>query len=406
MTALLEGIGIALESIRANKARAALTILGVAIGVMVVVVIASVVRGINAGVTDIVEQLGPKTFYVLREFQEGIQISDGRRRRTRPRLTMQEARHLEDVPTVGFVVVNEQTSRSVSFGDRSLSSVTVEGRGEKWTKVSGGDVFPGRSYTPLEEQANATVAVVNKKLAEELFGQLDPIDKRIRIGGVRFTVIGVFNPPPDIFGEGNEPRAIVPHGTFAKHVRQFRSMYFMLAPTEEATVAQAIEDVTAALRSARGLRPGEDNNFDVVTQDKLLANWNRVTGIFFGVMIALSGVGLMVGGVGVVAIMMISVTERTREIGVRKALGARKREILWQFLVESATLTLVGGMIGMGGGALITLVVKAVLPLPAQIPLWSVVAALAAAVFTGIGFGLYPAWRAAWLDPVEALRYE
>jgi putative ABC transport system permease protein len=171
-------------------------------------------------------------------------------------------------------------------------------------------------------------------------------------------------------------------------------------------VYDAIDDVTATMRSMRQLRPADENNFSIVTQDKLLQQWDQTAGIFFLVMIALSSVGLMVGGVGVVAIMMISVTERTREIGVRKALGARRREILWQFLVEAATLTLIGGASGMALGAVITFIVKAATPLPAAIPFWSVVAALAMSVLTGVVFGLYPAARAARLDPVEALRYE
>jgi putative ABC transport system permease protein len=172
------------------------------------------------------------------------------------------------------------------------------------------------------------------------------------------------------------------------------------------TVQDAIDDVTAVLRGMRGLRPGEENTFSIVTQDKLLESWNQVTGMFFLVMIALSSVGLMVGGVGVVAIMMISVTERTREIGVRKALGAKRREILWQFLVEAATLTLVGGVVGMLVGGLISVLIAAFSPLPAKVPIYSVIAALGMSVLTGIAFGLYPAAKAARLDPVEALRHE
>ena len=180
----------------------------------------------------------------------------------------------------------------------------------------------------------------------------------------------------------------------------------VLVMTVWGTVADAIEEVIASMRSIRKLRPGEDNNFEVVTQDKLLESFNQISGMFFVVMIALSGVALMVGGIGVVAIMMISVTERTREIGIRKALGAKRREIMWQFLVEAATLTLIGGVIGMIGGGAITFLVKTFSPLPASVPIWAVLAALGAATFTGVGFGLYPAARAARLNPVDALRYE
>jgi putative ABC transport system permease protein len=183
-------------------------------------------------------------------------------------------------------------------------------------------------------------------------------------------------------------------------------MDFLVSPSPDVTVQDAIDDVTATLRGMRGLRPAEENNFSIVTQDKLLESWNQVTGMFFLVMIALSSVGLMVGGVGVVAIMMISVTERTREIGVRKALGAKRREILWQFLVEAATLTLVGGACGMLIGGVISFMIATFTPLPAKIPVYSVVAALGMSVLTGVLFGLYPAAKAARLDPVEALRYE
>jgi putative ABC transport system permease protein len=180
----------------------------------------------------------------------------------------------------------------------------------------------------------------------------------------------------------------------------------MVSPRDSVTVQEAIDDVTTVMRSMRNLRPAQVDNFSIVTQDKMLETWNQLTGVFFLVMIALSSVGLMVGGVGVVAIMMISVTERTREIGVRKALGATRREILWQFLVEASTLTLIGGAAGLVVGALIAMVISTATPIPAEVPLWSVVTALLASALTGIGFGMYPAARAARLDPVDALRYE
>lgn len=405
---IFEGVGIALGSIRANKARAALTILGVAIGVAVVMVIAAMITGIRRGVTDIVEQVGPRTFWVVRRFEGGIQISDGAQpRRRHPPLTLAEAERIAALPTIAFVVVNEQAGRGIEFENRNLESVSVFGRGSQWLTVTGGDIFPGRSFTRVEDQASSRVAVINEKLSGELFGRRDPIGKRIRIAGVPYRVIGVYTPPPDLFGQGNSPQAIIPHNTFAKHVPHWRGgMALMLAPSPDVTVADAIDAVTAVLRSARGLRPGVENTFDIVTQDKLLESFNGITGVFFMVMLGLSSVGLLVGGVGVIAIMMISVTERTREIGVRKALGAKRREILWQFLVEASTLTMVGGAIGMVLGGTLTAIARAVTPLPAVVPLWSIVAALAVSAFTGVGFGLFPAIRAASLDPVEALRHE
>jgi len=411
MTSIFEGVGIALSSLRANKGRAALTILGVAIGVTVVMAIGSIITGINRGVEDIFNQLGPRTFFVFRYFQAGIQISDGSDEmspwRRMPPLTVEEGERIRQLPSIDFLVLDEGTGGNAEYGGRTLEGVPIRGRGADWVNVGGGDIEPGRSFTRVEEAARSRVAVVNEKMAVELFGPLDPIGKRIKLGGVPYEVIGVYVPPPDIFGEGNRPEVVIPHATFEKYADYWRGwMDFLISPSPDVTVQDAIDDVTAVLRSMRGLRPGQDNNFSIVTQDKLLEQWNGMTRAFFIVMIVLSSVGLMVGGVGVVAIMMISVTERTREIGVRKALGARRSEILWQFLVEAATLTLVGGAIGMVFGGMISFGIAHWSPLPARVPIQSVIAALFAATITGIVFGLYPAARAARLDPVEALRYE
>jgi putative ABC transport system permease protein len=251
------------------------------------------------------------------------------------------------------------------------------------------------------------VVVINEKLAGQLFEERDPIGRRVKIAGLPYDVIGVYHPPTGLFGEGDQVEAFIPYGTLIKHVPYWPGwLDFFVAPEDTVPIQRAIDDVTVALRSMRGLRPGDPSTFDVVTQDRYLQAVDSMTIMFRIVMFALSSVGLMVGGIGVVAIMMISVTERTREIGVRKALGATKREIMWQFLVEAATLTLVGGAVGMILGGAIAYTIGAVSPVPAYVPISSIVVALLAAAFTGILFGLYPANRAARLDPVEALRYE
>jgi len=250
-------------------------------------------------------------------------------------------------------------------------------------------------------------------LADELFGDRDPIGRRIRVSAGRrgvseaFTVVGVFEPEPNIFTAAIKNWAVFPYTSAMKRLKASNwQAQILIVPRDDVPQAEVIDQVVGAMRVARGLRPAEENNFAVLRSAQLLEQFDRLTGVFFLVMLALSSVGLMVGGIGVIGIMMISVTERTREIGVRKALGATRREILWQFLVEAAVLTLLGGALGMLIGWGVASFVRNFTPIPAAIPLWSVVAALAMAILTGMLFGLLPAHRASRLEPVAALRYE
>jgi putative ABC transport system permease protein len=407
----VEGVGIALDSLRSNKVRAALTILGVAIGVTVVIAMASAITGINRSITGILEAAGPKTFFVFRYFSGGLEVSDGSDEmspwRHMPELTMAEAELIRRLPAVRQINVEESTEGPVSYQDVNLSSVHVAGVSPAWIQVNGGDILAGRNFSQMEYAAGARVAVINDKLAESLFPGLDPLGKKIKIYGQPFEVVGLHAEAASLFSDASDPRLAIPHTTFEKVADYSRGwMQIAVVPSESATVSDAQDQVTAALRTARGLHPGQDNNFALVTQDRVLEAFNSITAGFFVAMITLSSVGLMVGGVGVVAIMMISVTERTREIGVRKALGATRGEILFQFLVEAATLTLVGCLIGMALGALVAWGVRSFTPIPASVPLGSVVAAVISSILTGVIFGLYPAGKAASLDPVEALRYE
>jgi putative ABC transport system permease protein len=408
---MLEGSVIALDSIRANKVRAALTILGVAIGVTVVIAMASAITGINRSITNILESAGPKTFFVDRYFSGGLEVSDGSDElspwRRMPWITEGEAEVIRNLPAVRDVNIGEYTNGPVSFEGVELKSVAMAGMSPSWNLVNGGDILAGRNFTPMEYAAGARVVIINDKLAESLFPRRDPVGKKIKIFGQPFEVIGMHAEAASLFSNADEPRLAIPHTIFTKVTEYTKGwMEIAVLPTEAVTVREAQDQVTTALRTKRGLRPGDPDNFAIVTQDRVLDTFNKITAAFFVVMIALSSVGLMVGGVGVVAIMMISVTERTREIGVRKALGATRREIMFQFLVEAATLTLVGCIVGMALGALIAWGIRSFSPIPATIPLLAVVAAVIVSILTGVLFGLYPASKASRMDPVEALRYE
>ncbi len=407
---LVEGIAIGFESIRVSKARAALTILGVAIGVMVVIAMASMITGINRSVSGMLDQAGPKTFMVMRFVRGGFRVDDGSEEPwdRNPYLTVAEAQLLRRVPGIAQVAWKEETSGPMAAGSVTMNSVNLIGATPNMLDAAGGVIASGRLFTEVEAAAGSYVAVVNGATAKRLFPNLEPLGRTAKIYGIPFRIIGIYSEPASLFsGAESEPIAIIPHAAFAKVAEYDRGwMTLMVKPDDTTSVAAAQDGVITALRIKRGLKPAQDNNFGIVTQEKILEVYNQVTSGFFLVMLALSSIGLLVGGVGVVAIMMISVTERTREIGVRKALGATKREIMFQFLVEASTLTLLGGAIGMLMGGAIAWAIRYFTPIPATVPLWAVIAALAASAITGIFFGLYPASKAAKLDPVEALRYE
>jgi putative ABC transport system permease protein len=409
---LFEGTAMALDSVRTNKVRAGLTILGVAIGAMVVIAMAATLTGIRHTVTGLIERAGPKTLFVVRFFREGVEVDEDNRDPGQfwerfPRLTVEEANLLRKLPTVDDVTVREVGTGAAAYDQVHIGQVAIAGLNPSWVKVLGGEMVRGRNFTRLEEAAGTRVAVINPKLAALLFGSLDPIGRKIRLEGQPFEVVGVYRDPASMIGGAGPPLAFVPHAVFVKVVDYFKGwLTIVVIPRASASVNDTREDVIAALRAARRLKPAQPNSFSILTGNKLLQTFNQVTAGFFLVMLALSSVGLLVGGVGVVAIMMISVTERTREIGVRKALGATRKEIMFQFLVEAATLTSFGGALGLVLGGMIAWAMNRLTPIAATVPIWSVAVALASSAVTGIFFGLFPANRAARMDPVEALRYE
>jgi putative ABC transport system permease protein len=407
---ILEGVKIAFDSIRTNKVRAGLTILGIAVGVFVVTVMSAAVHGINEGVASSIAAAGPTTFFISRWPAE-ITSCNGSAdscpwRRNKP-LTLDNAKDIRALPSIAGVTAHISTSARMKYADRELPGVSVDAYTPEWFDVSGGDITPGRNFTPEEYDAEAPVILVNDKVVEKLFLGSEPIGKDVRLNGQVFTVIGVYHPIPNAFDPGTSGKIIMPIPA-AQHKLQATLWWMDLTvkPREGVRRDDAMDDVIATLRETRHLRPSRINDFFTATPDQILALYNRIVGVFFLVMIVLSAIGLLVGGVGVIAIMMISVTERTREIGVRKALGATRGTILWQFLVEAATLTTIGAIAGLAVGGALTVLIRSTTPIQAATPPLAIVAALGCSAFAGIVFGMLPAIRAASLDPVAALRHE
>ncbi|HUQ48304.1 MAG TPA: ABC transporter permease [Gemmatimonadaceae bacterium] len=411
-----EGIKIAFSALVENKVRAALTILGVAVGVFVVVTLSAAVHGINESVAKDLESAGPTSFYMYRRPVGFTQICDGTDEtcawRRNPPITLTEANRISKLAEIAAVTSHLGVGGKYKYKDKEVNQGGLDGYSAGWLDADGGDITDGRDFTYAEALTGANVVVINDEMAKRLFGESDPLEKTIEIEGRPFKVIGLYHNIGSFLGKpsssaGNGPKAFIPLEAGKRQLGfQLRRLDLIIKPAPGVPRDEAIDAVTAVMRGTRGLRPSAPDNFSIVTSDGLMAIYNGFFGVFFIIMIALSAVGLMVGGVGVIAIMMISVTERTREIGVRKALGATRKTILWQFLVEAATLTCIGASIGLVAGTAVAFLVNKFTPVPASTPPLAIAAALGVSAVTGIVFGMLPAARASRLDPVEALRYE
>jgi len=408
---LRETIVLAVDSLRASKLRSGLTVLGVVIGVSVVMAMASIVQGIRDQIVKTIEIAGPTTFYVMKVITQTPLNPDRLPKwvRVRPDLVPNEAERIASLPFIQYASIWAQIVQRVEYNGVRTQPQAIMGADDGFTEIQGGELASGRWFTHAELASGAGVVVLDVDVARKLFGAVSPLDKLVRLGGRPARVVGIYQPAANIFKPpGQEIAAIVPYAMLDHQFTVDKSVaqYIPVKPKPGVTVIDAQEAVTVALREMRRLRPADHNNFDMITQDQILDVFNKLTGVFFLVMIALSGVALLVGGIGVMAVMMISVTERTREIGVRKAVGATRADILLQFLFESATLTGAGGVIGilvgLGLGRLITLLMHINAVPPVNLTLIAVLVS----VSLGLVFGLLPARRAARLDPIDALRYE
>jgi putative ABC transport system permease protein len=404
-----ENVALAFDALRVSKLRSALTVLGVVIGVATVMTMGTIVNGVQTEIVRTIEVAGPTTFYVVRAFVTGDPNNLPPGLRNRPSLDESEAERIAQLPTIEYAAIWAQLSERLEYGGMRTQPLITYGADEGYARMQGGDLVDGRWFTRAELHAGAAVVVIHRDQAEFLFGRVQPLGKQIRVGGRPMTVIGLYQDAANIFTpQGQAIGAIVPY-RFALHALPYdRNQQQMIAikPRAEASVDAAQGDVTVAMREARHLRPGEANSFDLLTQDQILSTFNSISGAFFLVMMVIASVALMVGGIGVMAVMMVSVTARTREIGVRKALGATRGDILAQFLVEAATLSGIGGLAGIVLGLAAGRGGMALMNIQGVTPVGLTLIAVAVSVGIGLVFGVLPAVKAARLDPIDALRYE
>ncbi len=404
-------VAVAIDTLRANKLRSGLTILGVVIGVSTVMMMAAIVQGIKDQIVRTIEIAGPTTFYVVKVFSNTPVNPEQLPKwiRIRPDLAQAEADRIASLPEIQYAGMWAQSQGRLEYNGIRTQSLIINGADDRFQEIQGGELSAGRWFTKAELASGASVIVVEENAAHKIFGREDPVDKLIHVGGRPAKVIGVYVKPGNIFEPpGQAIGAIVAYQMLDHQFRidKTNALFIPVKPKKGVATADAQEAVTIALREMRQLRPADKNTFDLITQDQILDTFNKITGVFFLVMIVLSSVGLMVGGIGVMAIMMVSVTNRTREIGVRKALGATHRAILLQFLVESATLTGIGGGLGIVVGLAVGRLITTFMNIEAGVPVLLTLIAVTVSVGIGVVFGILPARRAARLDPIEALRYE
>jgi len=411
-----ENLMMALDTLRGNKLRSFLTIVGVVVGVITVMLISSIISGINVAVEKQVESFGTRSIFL---YKYNIGFSTGRRsqeERMRKPLTMADAEAIKGLSSIETAIPFLDVSNNF-FGSKVMvtgkngktsSAVRLQGTTPEIEKTTTEVLVDGRWFSQSESDANADVCLIGSSVADSYFPFGSPIGETLDIGGNPFRIIGVLEKKEQLFGGGggnNDQSNVIymPMGSALK-LKPNAEDLFILAVANEGKLEKAKDDVQDLLRVRREVAYGKPNNFSMETAASLIDQFQSITAGVAIAMVVISSIGLMIGGIGVMNIMLVSVTERTREIGIRKALGAKHSDILLQFLIEAATLTGFGGLLGLLIGWLLTLLVKLVLP--SYVPWWAPVAGFFASVGIGIVFGLFPAWKAARLDPIESLRYE
>jgi len=403
---LRESMGIALGALRANKLRSFLTLLGTIVGVGSVIFVLSVVEGLNQYVSGKILGAGSNVFWVdkIGAAMNDEQFEDAMKR---PDITLDDAEALRDgVRHAAMVVAAGGATVPVRHRDKVARGVDLSGRGPGYEVVEDLTIAKGRHLSELDDRRRRPVCVLGPEVVDEIFPGSDPVGQQVRVGGQTFEVVGVTEAKGKVMGRSQDHFVTIPIHSFEKYWRSRFSYYIYVKSVDQASLPLAVQEARNVLRARHHLAPGRADNFGITTADTWMEFYRKITGGVFALTIGVAAISLLVGGIVIMNIMLVSVTERTREIGVRKALGARRRDVLTQFLVEAATLSLSGGLVGVVAGVLLALLVSAVAHLPAAVSVMSLFMGVGMSCLVGIFFGSYPAWRASRLDPIEALHHE
>jgi putative ABC transport system permease protein len=407
MQQILESIAIALRAIWANKLRSFMTLLGNIVAVTSIVTVVSLIQGVNTMVsTAIVTDVGADSFTIQR-MPPLRTAEDEERNRNNPLVTLEEAEAIRRFsPDIRAVMAQAQRRGNISYRGRVLENVQIQGVTSEYLEFETFDAERGRMMTSSEVDRNQPVVLLGWDVADQLFGEISPLEKTIEVHGRQFRVVGVSARKGGIFGASMDAFAVIPIGTHLQMFGARQSLSLMVKPRSPDVLQNAMDDATVALRVARRMSPREENSFGIYTSDTLLGIYQQATTGIFAVLVGVVALSLVVGGIVIMNIMLMVVSERTREIGLRKAVGARRRDIMSQVLTESITLSTVGGLAGIALGFLFAQTLSAVTPLPARLEPWSVALGVGITAIVGLIFGAFPAARAARLDPIEALRRE
>ncbi len=408
MNKILESAGIALDAIWASKLRSLMTVLGNIVAVTSIIAVVSLIQGLNASVTAaIMNQAGADSFSI-QQFPVTRSDDEFEAVRGNPRITLQDARAIRRYSDKVTAVMAEISGNGrVSYRDKSIDSTRVLGVTADYVDFSTYDAERGRLMSPTEVTTSRPVAVIGWQTADRLFGAtVDPLDKIIQVEGIHFRVVGVSAKRGSILGQSQDEFVVLPLGQFQQLFGSRRSLSLTVKPRDVSNLSEVMDDATIAMRTARGLKPKQADNFGMFTSDTILDIYHQATNGIFAVLVGVVALSLVVGGIVIMNIMLMVVSERTREIGLRKALGARRADIMAQMLTESVVLSVFGGVIGTMFGAGIATTIARFTPIPASVELWSVALGIGITALVGLFFGLYPASRAARLDPIEALRRE